>query len=100
LRSAIEKRVIVTATAEADVDRLWAFLAVRDPGAAVRAVDTIEAAIQTLGELSDRGRPAPVTGYRELPVPFGRGDYIIRYRTAPRAVLVTRIHHSNEDRGR
>jgi plasmid stabilization system protein ParE len=96
----LKRRVIVTSAAEADVDRLWAFLDGRDPAAAVRAVDAIEAAIETLEELSERGRSSSVSGYRELPVPFGRGDYVIRYRVRPSAVLVTRIHHSNEDRSR
>jgi plasmid stabilization system protein ParE len=73
---------------------------VRDPAAAVQAVDAIEAAILTLSELSERGRPGQVQGYRELSIPFGKSDYVARYRVSAQSVLVTRIHHSNEDRSR
>jgi plasmid stabilization system protein ParE len=48
--------------------------------------------------MPERGRPSPVEGFRELAIPFGRKVYVARYRVDARTVLITRIHHSNEDR--
>lgn len=94
----MKRRVIVTHAAEADIDRLWKFLVERDPAAAIRAVETIRSALSSLDILAERGRPSPHADYRELPVPFGRRAYIVRYRLDDQTVLITRVHHSHEDR--
>ena len=71
-------KVVLSARAERDVERLWAFLASKNPRAADRFLDEIERAYRSLSDFPDRGRPAR-PDFRELVVPFGRGAYILRY---------------------
>jgi plasmid stabilization system protein ParE len=92
-------KVVLSARAERDVERLWAFLASKNPRAADRFLDEIEKAYRSLSDFPDRGRPAR-PDFRELVVPFGRGAYILRYMVsrARGMVLVVRIWHGREKR--
>jgi plasmid stabilization system protein ParE len=94
-------KLIVSRSAVADIERLHAFLTEENPVAAQRVVGVLARAIQSLDTFPDRGRPSPVTGARELIVPFGRSAYILRYvHDAPREeVVVLRIWHGREERG-
>lgn len=74
------------------------YLAMRSPAAALRAYDTLEAAIRSLDEFSERGRPGPEPELRELIVRFGQGAYVVQYRVDPTTVIVARIFHGREDR--
>lgn len=47
----------------------------------------------TIGYLMDR-----LKDFRELLVPFGKGNYIIRYRVTKRSVVVLHIWHNREKR--
>jgi plasmid stabilization system protein ParE len=89
---------MLSLAAEGDIDRLWAYLVEVDPGAAPRAVETLRSALASLDMKPERGRPSPVEGFRELAIPLGRKVYVARYRVDARTLLITRIHHSNEDR--
>ena len=86
--------------AQADVVRLRDFLAKNSPSAAARAGATLSQAIGSLDLFPNIGRPAP-RGTRELIVPFGAGEYIVRYRHVPsrNEIIVLRIWHSRENRG-
>ena len=90
-------QIIISPAASADVDRLEAWLLDKDPAAAVRVGDVLEAAIASLDELPERGRERASTA-RELNVKFGRSTYVIRYRVIGRRVVVTRILHGRENR--
>ena len=59
---------------------------------------TLDAAIRSLDEFSERARPGPEPGLRELIVPFGSGAYVVRYRVDRDEVVVARIFHGREDR--
>lgn len=89
--------IIISPTASNDVDRLEAWLLDKNPTAAVRVGEVLEAAIASLDELPDRGRPLKGTT-RELNAKFGRGTYVIRYVVTGDQVVVTRIFHGLEDR--
>ena len=93
-------KLVVSRDAVADINRLRAFLADKNPAAALRAVTTIVAAIQSLDMSSDRGRPTGTVGVRELIVPFGRSAYVLRYSHLQDAdeVLILRIWHGREQR--
>jgi plasmid stabilization system protein ParE len=94
-------KLIVSPAAAADIERLHAFLADKNPNAARRAVAVLVRAIQSLDALAERGRPAGTAGLRELAVPFGRSAYIVRYAhdAAREEVVIVRIWHGREDRG-
>jgi plasmid stabilization system protein ParE len=92
------RAVRLSPAARRDIHRLSEFLALSDEHTAVRAGETIIAAVLSLNEFSERGRVGPRDGFRELVVRFGRAAYIIQYRVDPETVFVTRIFHSREDR--
>jgi plasmid stabilization system protein ParE len=93
-------KIVVSREALADFERLRAFLTVRNPRAARRAVETINGAIRSLEVFPERGRPAPVSGLRELIVPFGRAAYVVRYALFAELdeLVILRIWHGREQR--
>jgi plasmid stabilization system protein ParE len=93
-----ERSVRLSLAARHDLDRLADFLANENESAAVRAMDRLEAALLSLSNLSERGRPAVQHGWRELVVPFGAAAYVIQYRLERDAVFVARVFHSREQR--
>jgi len=93
-------RVIVAEPALADLARLHAFLKMNNPAAAERSASVLAAAVQSLETFPERGRPSGLASARELVVPFGRSNYLLRYvyRQDADEVIVLRIWHGREDR--
>jgi plasmid stabilization system protein ParE len=94
-------KVAVSNAALADIARLQFFLVRENPNAAKRAAGALDRAIRSLEFLPDRGRPSPLTGARELIVPFGKSAYVIRYAhlAGTDEILILRIWHGREARG-
>lgn len=92
-------KVVLSARAARDIERLWAFLDSKNPRAADRFLDEIERAYLSLSDSPERGRPVR-PNFRELVVPFGRGAYILRYTVSRDygMVVVVRIWHGREAR--
>jgi plasmid stabilization system protein ParE len=67
------------------------------PAAAARMIGILEDYLVSLTDVSERGRPLG-DGIRELIVPFGGSNYVIRYEVSPESVFVSRIWHVLEDR--
>lgn len=90
----------VSPEAARDLDRLRAFLAEKDSGAAKNATAVLESAIGSLADFPERGRPSQVPGLRELVVAFGRSSYVIRYShlAATQTILIVRVWHGRETR--
>jgi plasmid stabilization system protein ParE len=93
----VKYRIIVSPKAALDVDRLELWLLDKNPSAASRVGAVLEAAMGSLAELPDRGRPRGVRT-RELNAAFGRSIYVIRYRVIDEQVIVTRVFHGRERR--
>ncbi len=93
-------KVVVSAEAMADLNRLRGFLADNDLDAAGRAMAVLRAALRSLAILPGRGRPSGIPGMRELVVPFGRSAYLVRYAhlADQETVLIVRIWHGREAR--
>ena len=93
-------RVVVRASAEADLDDIAAWIAQDSPAAATRMVGSIRDRINLLetDELAHMGRPGLVQGTREL-VEY---PYIIVYRVDDDVgeVVVLSIVHGARDRER
>jgi plasmid stabilization system protein ParE len=95
----LRRAVRLSPAARGDLERLIEFLAERDENAPARARSTLEQALLSLSELSERGYEVdPVAGIRELKVKFGRYGYAIQYRVDPDAVFVAHIFHVLETR--
>ena len=92
--------IIVSQAAAADFERLYAFLADKNPAAARQAVAALVAAIESLDRFPERGRPTSIRNTRELIVPFGRSAYVLRYAysAATDEAVVLRIWHGREAR--
>ena len=92
-------RVVFSARANTDLDRLHAFIAVKSPRAARCAVERIIEGIDLLSLFPQSG--TLVRGnIRNFTIRFGRSGYIVRYELQGEDVLITRIWHGKEDRPR
>ncbi|MCV6614408.1 MAG: type II toxin-antitoxin system RelE/ParE family toxin [Cellvibrionaceae bacterium] len=67
--------------------------------AAQRAAKKILEGAKILIENPEAGVPVEgLSAYRDLILPFGAGDYIIRYHVeAPSRVVIVRVRHSREE---
>jgi toxin ParE1/3/4 len=93
-------KLVVARAAAADLDRLYLFLADKNPAAAQNAVAVLTHAIELLGVFPDRGRQSGTAGARELIVPYGQSAYVLRYAHLAEAdeIVVLRIWHGREAR--
>ncbi|AMN40839.1 type II toxin-antitoxin system RelE/ParE family toxin [Rhodoplanes sp. Z2-YC6860] len=93
-------KLLVAEAAQADLQRLHTFLSDVNLESAHRAVAAITNAIDSLDLFPDRGRPSPIPFIRELIVPFGSSNYVVRYtHNAERdELIVLRIWHGRESR--
>ena len=81
-----------------DVARLRDFIQKKNPRAAQHAADRIKKAVQILMENPEAGRPVEdALPFRDLFIPFGSGNYILRYREEGGRVVIVRVRHSKEE---
>jgi plasmid stabilization system protein ParE len=93
-------KLIVSQAAAADLARLHDFLVDKSPQAAARAAAALLAAVQSLETFPERGRPSGAGTLRELIVPFGQSNYVVRYayRAEADEIVVIRLWHGREAR--
>jgi len=81
-----------------DVQRMYRFLALKNPNAARRAVSAIRQGVRVLGLQPGIGRPiedAP-EAFREWLIDFGNSGYVARYRIDKNGVTVLAVRHQRE----
>jgi plasmid stabilization system protein ParE len=90
--------VIWTPQALADVQRLYRFLAARNPRAASHAVAAIRAGAAHLANHPEIGRTIDGFGeaYREWLIDFGSAGYALLYRIDGPAAVILAIRHQRE----
>ncbi|MGS2724888.1 type II toxin-antitoxin system RelE/ParE family toxin [Porticoccus sp. GXU_MW_L64] len=82
-----------------DVSRLRDFIREKNPAAAQRAASRIKEAAIILSENPEAGRPVEdLLPFRDLLIPFGNGNYVLRYREEKERVVIVRVWHSREER--
>ncbi|MBC7215447.1 MAG: type II toxin-antitoxin system RelE/ParE family toxin [Burkholderiaceae bacterium] len=91
-------RLIWTPPALRDVQRLYRFLAFKNPDAAKRAVKAIRRAVQVLEQQPGLGRPVEdmPEEFREWIIDFGDSGYVARYRIGQDAVTILAVRHQKE----
>jgi plasmid stabilization system protein ParE len=91
-------KLVVSAAAQSDLERLQAFLRDKNPTAARRAAAALDAAMRSLDAFPQRGLLCGSPGVRELIVPFGRSAYVLRYALLPLSdeIVILRIWHGRE----
>lgn len=81
--------------AKAEFDSALAFLSETNLQAAENVAQRIEAAIASLREMPNRGRPGAMSGTRELPVRLT--PYVLVYASTEDVVRIIRIRHTSQD---
>ena len=78
-----------------DVARLREFIQEKNPAAAQHAASRIKEATLKLKDNPELGKPAEeVLPFRDMLVPFGNGNYVIRYHADALRIVVVRVRHS------
>jgi toxin ParE1/3/4 len=77
--------------AERNRESQLAYIAERNPWAAIEIGDAIEAAVARLADYPESARPGRVQGTRELVVTGT--PYVVVYRVEPSAVVILRLLH-------
>lgn len=82
----------------ADVQRLYRFLAEKNPEAAQRAAQVIRDGMQIVADHPEVGRPAENMDpeFREWPISFGASAYVALYRLDSDVALVVAVRHQKE----
>ncbi len=78
-----------------DLRRLFDFLAQFSPGAAARAIETIEEGVEAMRTQPESGR-VTAPGQRQWQFGFGKGAYLVRYEYAGSVVTIAAVRHSRE----
>jgi plasmid stabilization system protein ParE len=91
-------RLIWSAAALRDVQRLHRFLAERNVDAAKRAISTIRKGMKVIARQPGIGRPAEHMDpdYREWPIEFGDSGYVVLYRYHKHTAIVLAVRHQRE----
>ncbi len=91
-------RLIWSQPALLDVQRLYRFLAPKNPDAAKRAVKAIRQGVMVLGQQPGVGRPIDdmPEAFREWIIDFGESGYVARYRIEVDVVTILAVRHQKE----
>lgn len=91
-------QLIWSPEALADVQRLYRFLAEKNPDAARRAAGVIRDGMQILADHPDIGRPVDDMDpeFQEWPISFGASGYVALYRLHKDVALVVAVRHQKE----
>jgi len=93
-------RLIWSPAALEDVQRLYRFLAQKNPDAAQRAVKAIRSGVRVLGQQPGLGRPIDdmPDAFREWVIDFGDSGYVARYHVDVSADVATilAVRHQKE----
>ena len=96
----MSREVIWLPGAVKDLVRLRKFIQDKNPSAAQRAASKIKEGAVILTTNPDSGRPVDgLSSFREILIPFGAGNYVLRYREDNFTIVVVRVWHSKEERG-
>jgi plasmid stabilization system protein ParE len=93
----VRRKIVYSQHADADLERLEAFIAAESRRQAARAIARILRGLRNLQRFPELGKDVG-DGFRQLILRHGKGGYVIRYRVLDEAILVTRIWHGKEDR--
>ena len=91
-------RLIWSASALRDVQRLYRFLAEKNTDAAQRAINTIREGVKIIARQPGIGRPAEDMDpdYREWPIEFGDSGYVVLYRYHKQTAVILAVRHQRE----
>lgn len=90
--------VIWSASALQDIQRVYQFMAEKNPDAAVSAVDSIRKSVQLLAQQPEIGRPVEDMdpAFREWLIHFGNSGYTAMYHYDGRTAVILALRHQRE----
>lgn len=92
-------KVLFAPTALEDLNRLSAFIEAINPTILKEAAARLKAAFQILAKHPEAGFILEhLNPFREFHMPFGKGNYVIRYCLDKDTVNIVHLWHSREDR--
>ncbi|MFT5757587.1 MAG: addiction module RelE/StbE family toxin [Alteromonadaceae bacterium] len=95
----MSREVVWLPDAVTDLMRLRKLIQDKNPSAAKRAASKIKEGAITLVSNPESGRPVEgLSSFREILIPFGAGNYVLRYREDNLTIVVVRVWHSKEER--
>ena len=91
-------RLIWSPSALLDVQRLYRFLAPKNPEAAKRAVQAIRQGVKVLEQQPGLGRPVEDMDdeFRDWIIDFGESGYVARYRVDQQSITILAVRHQKE----
>jgi plasmid stabilization system protein ParE len=91
-------RLIWSPSALLDVQRLYRFLAPKNPEAAKRAVQAIRQGVKVLEQQPGLGRPVEDMDveFRDWIIDFGDSGYVARYRVDQQSITILAVRHQKE----
>jgi plasmid stabilization system protein ParE len=91
-------RLIWSPLALLDVQRLYRFLAPKNPDAAKRAVQAIRQGVKVLEQQPGLGRLVHDMddAFRDWIIDFGDAGYVVRYRINHQHVVILAVRHQKE----
>lgn len=91
-------RLIWSPEALSDVQRLYRFLADKNPEAARKAAKTIRDGMRIVAQHPEVGRPMDdmAPEFREWPISFGASGYLALYRLEADVAVVLAVRHQKE----
>jgi len=94
----MSREVIWLPDAVTDLVRLRKFIQEKNPSAAQRAASKIKEGALALMSNPESGRPVEgLSSFREILIPFGAGNYVLRYRDDTTIIVIVRVWHSKEE---
>lgn len=91
-------RLVYSREAVADLVRLRAFIAEKNPAAAARVADELIARIENLRIFPHMGKPVAQAPEPEVVRDMIFGNYIVRYSVHGEALVILRLWHHYEHR--
>ncbi|MFC3902387.1 Plasmid stabilization system protein ParE [Acinetobacter marinus] len=90
--------IIWTPSSLADIQRLYRFLAEKDPDIAKQAIAAIRQSVQPLEIFPNIGRPVQEMSseYREILIDFGQSGYVLLYRLDQHQLSILAVRHQRE----
>jgi plasmid stabilization system protein ParE len=90
-------KIIYSPNAVSNLERLYRFLADKNPDAALRTIRAVRDRLKMLSRFPRLGPVDPEQpDDRELFIPFSAAGYVARYRTDGRTVVILAVRHVRE----
>lgn len=91
-------KLVYSAEAVQDLERLREFIAEKNPSAALRVATELVSRIENLCVFPEMGRNIECAPVPDVIKDFTFGNYIVRYALYPGAIAILRIWHHYESR--